>query len=156
MPRRYRPPKREIAPDVRYGNVKVTMFINRLMRAGKKSVAQRIMYDALALVEARSKKDPVEVFEQALRNVTPAVEVKPRRVGGSTYQVPVEVPPHRAMSLAMRWILENSRKRGGRNMAEKLAGELLDAANNQGASIKKRDDTHRMAEANRAFAHYRW
>lgn len=156
MPRRYRPPKREITPDVRYGNVKVTMFINRLMRAGKKSVAQRIMYDALALVETRSKKDPVEVFEQALRNVTPAVEVKPRRVGGSTYQVPVEVPPHRAMSLAMRWILENSRKRGGRNMAEKLAGELLDAANNQGASIKKRDDTHRMAEANRAFAHYRW
>ncbi len=156
MPRRYRPPKREIAPDVRYGNVKLTMFINRIMRAGKKSLAQSIMYDALALVEARSKRDPVEVFEQALRNVTPAVEVKPRRVGGSTYQVPVEVPPHRAMSLAMRWILENARKRGGRNMAEKLAGELLDAANNQGASIKKRDDTHRMAEANRAFAHYRW
>jgi len=156
MPRRYRPPKREIAPDVRYGNVKVTMFINRIMHGGKKSVAQGILYDALALVEARSKKDPVEVFEQALRNVTPAVEVKPRRVGGSTYQVPVEVPPHRAMSLAMRWILENSHKRGGRNMAEKLAGELLDAANNQGASIKKRDDTHRMAEANRAFAHYRW
>jgi small subunit ribosomal protein S7 len=133
MPRRYRPPKREVAPDVRYGNVRVEMFINRMMRGGKKSTARRIMYEAFDIMEARAKRDPVEIYEQALRNVTPAVEVKPRRVGGSTYQVPVEVPPYRAMSLAMRWLLENTRKRGGRSMAEKLAGELLDAANNQEA-----------------------
>ncbi|GAB4574941.1 MAG: 30S ribosomal protein S7 [Anaerolineae bacterium] len=156
MPRRYRPPKREIAPDVRYGNVKIEMFINRLMKGGKKSTARRVMYDALDIVEAKTKRDPAEVFEQALRNVTPAVEVKPRRVGGSTYQVPVEVPPHRATSLAMRWLLQFSRARSGRSMAEKLAAELMDAAAGQGASIKKRDDTHRMAEANRAFAHFRW
>ncbi len=156
MPRRYRPAKRVIEPDVRFGNVKVEMFINRLMKGGKKSTARRVMYDAMEMIEARAKKDPAEVFEQALRNVTPAVEVKPRRVGGSTYQIPVEVPPHRAMSLAMRWLLESTHKRGGRSMAEKLAGELMDAANGQGASMKKREDTHRMAEANRAFAHYRW
>ncbi len=156
MPRRYRPPKREIAPDVRYGNVNIAKFVNRMMRGGKKSTAYRIMYEALAIIEERMKRDPVEVFEQALRNVTPAVEVRPRRVGGSTYQVPVEVPPHRATSLAMRWLLESTRKRHGRSMAAKLAAELMDAANGQGASIKKRDDTHRMAEANRAFAHYRW
>jgi small subunit ribosomal protein S7 len=156
MPRRYRPPKREIAPDVRYGNVKVEMFINRMMKGGKKSTARGIMYDAFEIMESRAKKDPVEVYEQALRNVTPAVEVKPRRVGGSTYQVPIEVDPHRALSLAMRWLLENARKRNGRSMAEKLAAELLDAFNNQGASIKRREDTHRMAEANRAFAHYRF
>ncbi len=156
MPRRYRPAKRVPAPDVRYGNVKVEMFINRLMKGGKKSTARRVMYDALELVEGRSKKDPIEIYEQALRNVTPAVEVKPRRVGGSTYQVPVEVPTHRALTLAMRWLLENTAKRSGRSMSEKLAAELMDAANGQGASIKKRDDTHRMAEANRAFAHYRW
>jgi small subunit ribosomal protein S7 len=156
MPRRYRPAKREVEPDVRYSNVRISMFINRLMIGGKKSTARRVMYDALDLVEQRAKKDPSEVFEQALRNITPAVEVKPRRVGGSTYQVPVEVPVHRATSLAMRWLLENSRKRSGRSMAEKLAGEILDAANGQGASIKKRDDTHRMAEANRAFANFRW
>ncbi len=156
MPRRYRPQKREVVPDARYGNVKLSMFINRMMRGGKKSTARGLIYDAMDIIEARTKKDPVEVYEQALRNVTPAVEVKPRRVGGSTYQVPVEVPADRATSLAMRWILENARKRGGRNMAEKLAGELIDAANGQGNAIKKRDDTHRMAEANRAFAHYRW
>lgn len=156
MPRRYRPLKREIAPDVRYGNVKVSMFINRMMKGGKKSTARGIMYDAFEIMEARAKKDPVEIYEQALRNVTPAVEVKPRRVGGSTYQVPIEVDPHRALSLAMRWLLENTRKRNGRSMAEKLAAELLDASNNQGASIKRREDTHRMAEANRAFAHYRF
>ncbi|MBN2470093.1 MAG: 30S ribosomal protein S7 [Anaerolineae bacterium] len=156
MPRRYRPPKREIAPDVRYGNVKLEMFINRLMIGGKKSTARRVMYDAMEIIEEKTKKDPVEVYEQALRNITPAVEVKPRRVGGSTYQVPVEVPPQRATSLAMRWLLQYSAARGGRSMAEKLAAELMDAANGQGASIKKRDDTHRMAEANRAFAHFRW
>jgi small subunit ribosomal protein S7 len=126
-----------------------------MMHGGKKSTAQGIMYDALGLVEERAKRDPVEVFEQALRNVAPAVEVKPKRVGGSTYQVPMEVPHDRSISLAMRWLLENSRKRGGRNMSEKLAGELLDAANGQGNSVKKKDDTHRMAEANRAFAHFR-
>lgn len=156
MPRRYRPPKRVIAPDVRYGNVKVEMFINRLMIGGKKSTARRVMYDAFELIEERTKKDPVEIYEQALRNITPAVEVKPRRVGGSTYQVPVEVPTHRATSLAMRWLLASTRARNGRSMAEKLAGELMDAANGQGSAMKKRDDTHRMAEANRAFAHYRW
>ncbi len=156
MPRRYRPAKREVIPDVRYGNQRVSMFVNRLMTGGKKSTALRVFYGALDLVQERAKKDPVEVFEQALRNVTPTVEVKPRRVGGSTYQVPVEIPGDRALTLAMRWIMDNARKRGGRNMSEKLAGELMDAANGQGASIKKRDDTHRMAEANRAFAHYRW
>ena len=115
-----------------------------------------MIYDAFELVEERAKKDPVEVFEQALRNATPILEVKPRRVGGSTYQVPVEVAPSRAMSLAMRWLLAGARGRGGRSMAEKLAGEFMDASNNQGSAIKKKDDTHRMAEANRAFAHYRW
>jgi small subunit ribosomal protein S7 len=156
MPRRYRPAKRVVAPDVRFGNVKVEMFINRLMTGGKKSTARRVMYGAMEIIEAKAKKDPVEIYEQALRNVTPAVEVKPRRVGGSTYQVPVEVPVQRATSLAMRWILQFSAARGGRSMAEKLAAELMDAANGQGGAIKKRDDTHRMAEANRAFAHFRW
>jgi small subunit ribosomal protein S7 len=125
------------------------------MRGGKKSLAQRIVYDALDEIEERVKKDPVEVFETALRNVTPAVEVKARRVGGSTYQVPIDVPHDRALSLAMRWLLQNTRSRSGRNMASKLAGELTDAANGQGASVKRKDDTHRMAEANRAFAHFR-
>jgi small subunit ribosomal protein S7 len=142
-------------PDIKYNNVTVTMFINRMMYGGKKSVAQRIMYDAFDIIEERSKRNPVEIFELALRNVTPTVEVKPRRVGGSTYQVPVEVPVSRATSLAMRWILQFSRTRGGRGMANKLAAELMDAANGQGNSVKKKDDTHRMAEANRAFAHFR-
>lgn len=155
MPRRNRPTKRQVPPDNKFNNVHISMFVNRMMRGGKKSTAQGIMYDALGLVEERAKRDPVEVFEQALRNVAPAVEVKPKRVGGSTYQVPMEVPHDRSISLAMRWLLENSRKRGGRNMSEKLAGELLDAANGQGNSVKKKDDTHRMAEANRAFAHFR-
>ncbi|MBN1964735.1 MAG: 30S ribosomal protein S7, partial [Anaerolineae bacterium] len=143
MPRRYRPAKREIEPDVRYGNVNVTKFVNRMMRGGKKSTAIRIIYEAFEIIEQRAKRDPVEIFEQALRNVTPAVEVRPRRVGGSTYQIPVEVPTHRAASLAMRWLLANSRARGGRSMAQKLAAELMDAAGGQGASVKKRDDTHR-------------
>jgi small subunit ribosomal protein S7 len=132
------------------------MFVNRMMKGGKKSVAAGIMYDALDIIETRAKRNPVEVFEEALKNVTPMIEVKPRRVGGSTYQVPVEVDPYRRLSLAMRWLLQYARARTGRNMAEKLAAELMDAAQGQGASIKKRDDTHRMAEANRAFAHYRW
>lgn len=156
MPRRYRPAKREVLPDVRHGNVNIAKFINRMMKGGKKSTAARVMYDALELIEQRMNRDPVEVFELALRNVTPAVEVRPRRVGGSTYQIPVEVPAHRANSLAMRWLLANARSRGGRSMAQKLAAELMDAASNQGGAWKKKEDAHRMAEANRAFAHYRW
>ena len=156
MPRRNRPQHRPVTPDQRYSNLYISMFINRMMHGGKKSVARSVMYDALAMVEDRAKREPVEVFEQALRNVAPAVEVKPKRVGGSTYQVPMEVDPQRGISLAMRWILAAARARGGRNMAERLAGELLDAASGQGAAIKRKDETHRMAEANRAFAHYRW
>jgi small subunit ribosomal protein S7 len=156
MPRRNRPPKREIEPDIKYNSVLVAHFINKLMEAGKKSTAQRIFYDALDLIEDRAKRPGIEVFEQAIKNATPILEVKPRRVGGATYQVPVEVPPGRRMSLAIRWLVDTTRRRPGKSMAEKLANELLDAANNTGATIKKREDTHRMAEANRAFAHYRW
>ena len=156
MPRRNRPPKREIAPDIKYNSVLVSRFINKLMKDGKKSTAQTIFYDALDIVETRAKRPGVEVFEQAVRNVTPMIEVKPRRVGGATYQVPVEVQPGRQLSLAVRWLVQTARNRPGKSMAEKLANELLDAANNTGQTIKKREDTHRMAEANRAFAHYRW
>jgi small subunit ribosomal protein S7 len=156
MPRRKSPPKRQVPPDNKYGNVYIAMFINRMMRGGKKSTAQSILYNAFDLIEERAKRNPVEVFEDALRNVTPSVEVKPRRVGGSTYQVPIEVDrERRGVPLAMRWLLQNSRGRSGRGMAEKLAAELMDAANGQGASVKRKDDTHRMAEANRAFAHFR-
>ncbi len=155
MPRRKSPPKRIIPPDNKYQSLHVAMLINRMMIGGKKSTAQGIMYTALALIEERTKRNPIEVMEQGLRNVSPAIEVKPMRVGGATYQVPVEVPGERSITLAMRWVLDNSRKRGGRGMAEKLAGELMDAANGQGASVKRKDDTHRMAEANRAFAHFR-
>ena len=156
MPRRYRPAKREVIPDQKYGSVEIAMFTNRLMIGGKKSTAYRVMYDALEIVAERSKRDPVEAFSQALKNVTPALEVKPRRVGGSTYQVPVEVEPHRRATLAMRWMLEAARSRNGKSMADKLAGEILDALQNQGTAAKRKEDTHRMAEANRAFAHYRW
>lgn len=156
MPRRYRPPKRKVEPDVRYNSLTVARFINRIMKYGKKSVATRIMYDALDIVEQRMKKPPLEVLDEAMKNVSPILEVKPRRVGGSTYQIPVEVPPHRRDSLAMRWILAATRNRSDKSMAEKLAGELMDAARGTGAAVKKREDTHRMAEANRAFAHYRW
>ncbi len=156
MARRGKIPKREVAPDTRYNNVTVAQFINRVMRRGKKSVAARIVYDAFELVQSRTKKDPLEVFDNAIKNVTPVLEVKPRRVGGATYQVPVEVPPERRLSLAMRWLLAAARTRSGKSMAEKLAAELMDAANNTGAAVKRRDETHRMAEANRAFAHYRW
>src|SRR5215216_2094452 len=155
MPRRKSPAKRQVVPDPKFNNTHITMFVNRMMYGGKKSIAQTIMYTALDVVEARAKRNPLDVFEQALRNVTPAIEVKPMRVGGATYQVPVEVPHDRALSVAMRWLLESARNRGGRNMSEKLAGEFLDAFNGQGNSIKKKDDTHRMAEANRAFAHFR-
>ncbi len=156
MPRRYRPPKRKIKPDPRYNSVLLARFISRLMRGGKKNVAARIMYDALDIVQDRMKRPPLEVMEEAVRNVSPVLEVKPRRVGGSTYQIPVEVPPRRQVSLAMRWLLAAAHKRPGKSMAEKLAGELMDAARRTGVAIKKREDTHRMAEANRAFAHYRW
>jgi small subunit ribosomal protein S7 len=154
MPRRYRPEKRVVEPDLRYNSVHVAMFVNRLMKNGKKSTARGVMYKSFDLIEQRAKKAPLDVFEEALKNVTPQVEVKPRRVGGATYQVPMPVEPHRQLALAMRWILAAAHKRSGRSMAEKLAGEFMDAAGNQGAAVKKRDDTHRMAEANRAFSHF--
>ena len=156
MARRYKPIKKKIPADVRYNSVLVSMFVNRLMKKGKKSTAFRIMYDAMDIMQDRTSKDPLELFEQAVNNTKPVVEVKPRRVGGATYQIPVEVSPDRRVTLAMRWILQATRARHGKSMAEKLAQELLDAASNQGVAIKKREDTHRMAEANRAFAHYRW
>jgi small subunit ribosomal protein S7 len=155
MPRRKSPPKRVTPPDNKYNSLYVAMIINRMMIGGKKSTAQNIMYTAMDTIEEKTKRNPLEVLEQALRNVTPAIEVKPMRVGGATYQVPVEVAFERGVTLAMRWLLEYARGRGGRSMAEKLANEVMDAANGQGNSIKKKDDTHRMAEANRAFAHFR-
>lgn len=156
MPRRYRSEKRPVEPDLKYGSTHISMFVNRLMRDGKKSVAQRVLYDSFDMIEVRMNRPPLEVFEQALDNVKPQVEVKPRRVGGSTYQVPIPVEGPRQISLAMRWLLAAARNRSGRSMAEKLANELMDAATNQGAAVKKRDDTHRMAEANRAFSHFRY
>ena len=156
MPRRSRPERREVVPDARYSSRTVSMFINKVMYSGKKSTAERVMYDALDLIGERTGRNPIDTFEAALRNATPAVEVKPRRVGGATYQVPVDIRAERRMALAIRWLLRSARARGGRTMAEKLAGELMDAATNQGATIKRREDTHRMAEANRAFIHYRW
>ena len=156
MARRREAPKREVIPDVRYNSVPLAMFVNRLMRDGKKSTAYRIMYDAMGIMQDRTGKDPLELFDQDLDNVKPISEVKARRVGGATYQVTMEVSAERRTSLARRWLLAAARSRNGRTMAEKLAGELLDAVNNQGTAIKKREDTHRMAEANRAFAHFRW
>ncbi|HLB48089.1 MAG TPA: 30S ribosomal protein S7 [Anaerolineales bacterium] len=156
MSRRSKPSKRRILPDVRYNSELISMFVNRLMHSGKRSVAVRVTYSALALVEERAKRPPIEVFDQALKNAAPTVEVKPRRVGGATYQVPMEVPSDRRQSLAMRWIIAGAKTRGGRSMAEKLAGELMDAANNTGVAVKKKEETHKIAEANRAFAHYRW
>ena len=156
MPRRYRPERREVVPDLRYNSRRVSMFINRMMKHGKKSTAVGIMYDCFDLMEERTKRNPLEVFEQAMQNATPAVEVKPRRVGGATYQVPIEVPVYRQQTLAIRWLLAAARSRNGRSMAEKLAAEFMDAANKQGAAVKRKDDAHRMAEANRAFAHYRY
>ncbi|RMF04597.1 MAG: 30S ribosomal protein S7 [Chloroflexi bacterium] len=156
MARRNRAPKRYIEPDLKYNSELVARFINKLMRNGKKTLAATIFYDALDIAEQRTKKPGIEVFEQAIRNATPQIEVRPRRVGGATYQVPLEVRPERRRSLAIRWLVSTARTRSGKSMAEKLAAELMDAANNQGATVKKREDTHRMAEANRAFAHYRW
>ena len=148
--------KREVLPDPKFGSRLVTKFVNIMMIRGKKSTAERIMYDALASIEDRSKQEALKMFKTAVDNVKPAVEVKSRRVGGSTYQVPVEVRPDRRTSLSMRWIIGAARRRPERSMSEKLAAELLDAANNRGTAVKKREDTHKMAEANKAFAHYRW
>jgi small subunit ribosomal protein S7 len=148
--------KREVLPDPKYGSRDVAKFVNMMMIRGKKSTAEAIMYGALTAVEDRSKQEALKMFKQALENVKPAVEVKSRRVGGSTYQVPVEVRPERRKSLAMRWVIGAARRRPERSMADKLAAELLDAANNRGTAVKKREDTHKMAEANKAFAHYRW
>ena len=156
MARRNRPERRPIPPDARYGNITVQILINKLMTRGKKSVSERVVYTAFERIQTQTGRDPIDVFNQAVRNTTPVLEVKPRRVGGATYQVPVEIRPDRRIALSMRWILSSSRTRGGRSMSEKLASELLDAANNTGSAIKKREETHRMAEANRAFVHYRW
>jgi small subunit ribosomal protein S7 len=148
--------RRMILPDPRYNNVVVAKFINNVMERGKKSIASSIVYDALVIIEEKTKRPGIEVFEEAMKNATPQIEVKPRRVGGATYQIPMEPSPERKQALAMRWLIENSRKRSGRDMAVRLAGELMDAARNEGNTIKKRDDTHKMAEANKAFAHFRY
>jgi small subunit ribosomal protein S7 len=153
--RRTKPIKREVQPDFRYQNVTVQNFINHFMRRGKKSTAARSVYTAFDMVQEKTGRSPIEVFDQALKNVGPLMEVRPRRVGGATYQVPMEVPMDRRMTLAIRWILEASRARTGNSFAEKLSAEILDAANNQGSAVRKRDETHKMAEANRAFSHYR-
>jgi len=156
MPRRREVPKRDVLPDPKYNSKLVAKFMNNVMRCGKKSLAEQIFYGALDLIEQRSKQDPLEVFHKALDNVRPVIEVKSRRVGGATYQVPVEVRSERRDALAMRWIINYSRQRSEKTMVQKLAGELQDAAQSRGGSVKKREDTHRMAEANKAFAHYRW
>ena len=156
MPRRGKIEKRIPPPDARYNSVLVQQFIHKVMQRGKKSIAEKIVYMALDLASERLKKPPMEVFETAIRNAGPVIEVKPRRVGGATYQVPVEVRAERRQALAIRWLIDASRKRGEHTMRDRLSNELLDAANNRGAAVKKREDTHRMAEANRAFSHYRW
>ncbi len=156
MPRRAAAKKRKILPDARYSNETVASLIKKVMLDGKKATAESIVYGALDIMEQREKQEPIAILSQAMRNATPVLEVKPRRVGGATYQVPVEVRRGRDTALAMRWLLKSARSRTGKSMAEKLAAELLDAAKGQGAAVKKREDTHKMAEANRAFAHYRW
>ena len=156
MPRRRVAAKREILPDPIYNSKLLSKFVNALMEDGKKSVAERTCYGALDILKEKTGNDPLKVFKQAMENVKPLIEVKSRRVGGATYQVPIDVRPQRRVALAFRWVIGFSRKRGERTMKEKLAGELLDAANSTGSSIKKREDTHKMADANKAFAHYRW
>ncbi|MCG8558738.1 MAG: 30S ribosomal protein S7 [Hyphomicrobiales bacterium] len=156
MSRRHRAEKREIIPDPKFGDVILTKFMNSIMKDGKKSAAERIVYGALDTMEQRTKQNPVELFHQALDNVMPALEVRSRRVGGATYQVPIEVRTDRRQALAIRWIISAARGRNENTMVERLSNELLDAANNRGVAVKKREDTHRMAEANRAFSHYRW
>ncbi len=156
MPRRGRISKRDVIPDPVYGNELAAQLINKLLLDGKKGVSESIFYDAMNSIAEKTKKDPMEIFERAVKNVMPILEVRPRRVGGATYQVPVEVRADRRSTLALRWIVQNARARSEKSMAEKLAGELLDASTGQGASVRKREDTHRMAEANKAFAHFRW
>jgi small subunit ribosomal protein S7 len=156
MSRRHRAEKREINPDPKFGDLVVSKFMNNLMMAGKKSVAENIVYGALDVIQTKTKQEPVQVFHQALDNVAPAIEVRSRRVGGATYQVPVEVRPERRQALAIRWLIQAARGRNENTMIDRLSGELMDAANNRGTAVKKREDTHRMAEANRAFSHYRW
>jgi len=156
VPRRGHVPKRDVLADPIYNDKKVTKLINKLMLDGKKGIAQKICYGAFDIIREKTGKDPLEVFEQALNNVMPVLEVKPRRVGGATYQVPIEVRPDRRQALRLRWIVDNARKRSERTMKERLAAELLDAINNMGGAVKKKEDTHKMAEANKAFAHYRW
>ena len=156
MPRRRYVAKREVLPDPVYNSQLVTRFINSILRQGKKSTAEGIFYGALDIIQAKTQDDPLKVFKRAMDNVKPQLEVKSRRVGGSTYQVPVEVPPARQLSLSIRWLIDFAKARGEKSMVDKLAGELMDAANNRGGAIKKKDDTHRMAEANKAFSHYRW
>lgn len=156
MPRRARVIKREIRPDAKYQSEDLSRFMNKVMQQGKKSIAERIVYKAMDLIGEQTHRSPLDTFEQALRNVTPVVEVKPRRVGGATYQVPVDIRPERRSALAIRWLINSARARRGKSMAEKLAAELMDAAAGQGVTVKKKEDTHRMAEANRAFVHYRW
>jgi small subunit ribosomal protein S7 len=156
MSRRHSAVKREVQPDPKFGDIVVTKFMNCLMYDGKKSVAESTVYGALERIEAKAKADPLKLFHDALDNVKPAVEVRSRRVGGATYQVPVEVRSDRRQALAIRWLIDAARKRGENTMVERLSGELLDAANNRGSAVKKREDTHRMAEANKAFSHYRW
>ena len=156
MSRRHAAEKREVLPDAKFHDLVVSKFMNTLMRAGKKSVAERIVYGALDTIERKTRQDPVRVFHEALDNVKPAIEVRSRRVGGATYQVPVEVRPERRQALAIRWLIQSARSRSEHSMTDKLSAELLDAANRRGSAVKKREDTHRMAEANKAFAHYRW
>lgn len=153
--RRTKPEPRELAPDIKYNNMNVAMLINRMLHNGKRSTAESVMYDTLDIVQEKTGRMPVEVLEQALKNVGPLMEVRPRRVGGATYQVPMEVPMARRLTLAMRWLLDAARSRTGKSVAEKFAAEILDAANNQGNAVRKREETHKMAEANRAFSHYR-
>ena len=156
MSRRHRAERREVQPDPKYGNVVLSRFMNSIMHEGKKSVAESIVYGAFDQIESKAKQSPINVFQSALDNVMPAIEVRSRRVGGATYQVPVEVRPERRQTLAIRWIIEAARGRNEKTMVDRLSGELLDASNNRGNAVKKREDTHRMAEANRAFSHYRW
>jgi small subunit ribosomal protein S7 len=156
MARRRRADKREVLPDAKYGDVVVAKFMNSVMSRGKKSAAETIVYGSFDMIEKKTKKNPVEIFHNALDNVKPAIEVRSRRVGGATYQVPVEVRPERSQALALRWLITAARGRADRTMAQRLSVELMDAAENRGAAVKKREDTHKMAEANRAFSHYRW
>ena len=156
MSRRHKAEKREVNPDPKFGDLIVSKFMNSIMKEGKKSVAENIVYGAMDRMQSRDKSDPIQLFHSALENVMPAVEVRSRRVGGATYQVPVEVRPERRQALAIRWLIAAARSRNENTMEERLSGELLDAANNRGTAVKKREDTHKMAEANRAFSHYRW